>query len=60
MGWCLIKHRDNFILHMGISPPYPVAIRVVKLYEAEAITVEWGRINDMRVHALAKQTFYRF
>jgi hypothetical protein len=42
---------------VGVSPPYPVAIGVVKLYEAEAITIEWGRINSVRVHIVAKLMF---
>ena len=41
-GRCVINRRDNFMFHMGVSSPYPVAIRAVKLYEAEAVTVACG------------------
>jgi len=48
------------MFHVGVSSPYPVAIRVVKLYEAEAVTVAWGRVNNVCVQAFAKHGFYRF
>jgi hypothetical protein len=39
---------------VGVSSPYPVAIRVVKLYEAEAVTVAWGRGNSVCVETFSK------
>jgi hypothetical protein len=49
VGRCEINQRDNFMFHVAVSSPYPVAIRVVKLYEAEAVTVAWGRVNSVCV-----------
>jgi len=37
------------MFHVGVSSPYPAAIRVVKLYEAEAVTVAWGGVNSVCV-----------
>jgi len=37
------------MFHVGVSSPYPVAIRVVKLYEAEAVTVALGGVNGVCV-----------
>jgi hypothetical protein len=53
-GLCVIKQRDSFMFHVGVSSPYPVAITVVKLYEVEAVTVAWGRMTSACVHAFAK------
>jgi hypothetical protein len=47
------------MFHVGVSSPYPVAIRVVKLYEAEAVTVAWGGENSVCVRACAKHGAWR-
>ena len=48
-GRCVIKQRDNFMFRVGrgVPQPYPVAIRVLKLYEVEAVTAAWGSNENL-------------
>jgi hypothetical protein len=39
---------------VGVSSPYLVAIRAVKLYGAEAVTVAWGRVIGVCVQTFSK------